>query len=98
MSENIPRVVIGMDPHKRTATIEVMTADETIVGRGQFTTDTDGYTAMLDYGRQWPDRTPSPAPNTSQPYAATSPPPRNTASTDSTHSSNSPPETPGEPP
>ena len=26
------RVVIGMDPHKRSATIEVMTGDETIVG------------------------------------------------------------------
>ena len=25
------RVVIGMDPHKRSATIEVMTGDETIV-------------------------------------------------------------------
>ena len=53
-SQIMPRVVIGMDPHKRTATIEVMTADETIVGGGQFTTDTDGYTAMLDYARQWP--------------------------------------------
>lgn len=29
MSQDMPRVVIGMDPHKRTATIEVMTADET---------------------------------------------------------------------
>ena len=34
----------------------VMTADEIIVGGGQFTTDTDGYTAMRDYGRQWPER------------------------------------------
>ena len=32
MSQDRPRVVIGMDPHKRTATIEVMTADEIIVG------------------------------------------------------------------
>lgn len=56
MSQDMPRVVIGMDPHKRTATIEVMTADEIIVGGGQFTTDTDGYTAMWDYGRQWPER------------------------------------------
>ena len=56
MSQDMPRVVIGMDPHKRTATIEVMTADEIIVGGGQFTTDTDGYTAMRDYGRQWPER------------------------------------------
>ena len=56
MSQDMPRVVIGMDPHKRTATIEVMTADEIIVGGGQFTTDTDGYTAMRDYGRRWPER------------------------------------------
>jgi transposase len=28
------RVVIGMDPHKRSATIEVMTGDETVVGTG----------------------------------------------------------------
>ena len=56
MSQDMPRVVIGMDPHKRTATIEVMTGDEIIVGGGKFTTDTDGYTAMRDYGRQWPER------------------------------------------
>ena len=53
----MPRVVIGMDPHKRTATIEVMTAGELVVGGGRFTTDTDGYQSMLRYGRQWPERT-----------------------------------------
>lgn len=50
------RVVIGMDPHKRSATIEVMTADEAIHGGGRFGTDRGGYAAMLRYGRQWPDR------------------------------------------
>jgi transposase len=45
-----------MDPHKRSATIEVMAADETVAGGGRFGTDRDGYTAMLRYGRQWPDR------------------------------------------
>ena len=50
------RVVIGMDPHKRSATIDVMTADEAIEGAGRFGTDRDGYAAMLAYGRQWPDR------------------------------------------
>jgi transposase len=29
-------VVIAMDPHKRSATIEVMSADETIVGAGRY--------------------------------------------------------------
>jgi transposase len=50
------RVVIGMDPHKRSATIEVMTADESIVGGGRFATDREGYAAMVRYARQWPDR------------------------------------------
>lgn len=42
MSSTSERVVIGMDPHKRSATIEVMSADETIVGAGRFGTDRDG--------------------------------------------------------
>jgi hypothetical protein len=49
-----------MDPHKRSATIEVMAADETILGRGRYCTDADadadGYEAMLRYARQWPNR------------------------------------------
>ena len=47
------RVVIGMDPHKRSATIEVMTADETIVGGGRFATDREGYIEMRRYAGQW---------------------------------------------
>ena len=50
------RVVIGMDPHKRSVTIEVMAADETVLGGGRFGTDRDGYQAMLRYVKQWPDR------------------------------------------
>jgi transposase len=50
------RVVIGMDPHKRSATIEVMTADESVVGAGRFATDTTGYQEMLAFVRRWPDR------------------------------------------
>jgi transposase len=50
------RVTIGMDPHKRSATIEAMAPDEDILGGGRFGTDEDGYNAMLAYGRQWPDR------------------------------------------
>jgi transposase len=49
-------VVIGMDPHKRSATIEVMDPDEAVLGGGRFGTDRDGYAAMLRYGGQWPDR------------------------------------------
>src|SRR5438067_3406770 len=50
------RVVIGMDPHKRSATIEVMTGDETILGAGRFGTDRGGHAAMVEYAKQWPSR------------------------------------------
>src|SRR5665647_2096327 len=50
------RVVIGMDPHKRSVTIEVMAGDETILGGGRFATDPDGFTALREYVRAWPDR------------------------------------------
>ena len=45
-----------MDPHKRSVTIEVMNADEVIVGGGRFTTDSDGYGELLRSVRRWPDR------------------------------------------
>ena len=51
------RVVIGMDPHKRSATIEVMAGDEAVVGGGRNATDTAGFRAMLADVRRWPERT-----------------------------------------
>jgi hypothetical protein len=36
-------VVVGMDPHKRSATIEVMTSDEAVLGGGRYGTDVRGY-------------------------------------------------------
>ncbi|HEX5598272.1 MAG TPA: IS110 family transposase [Micromonosporaceae bacterium] len=56
MTSTSDRVVIGMDPHKRSATIEVMAGDETIVGGGRFDTGRDGYAAMRKYAKQWPHR------------------------------------------
>jgi transposase len=56
MSAKSRRVVIGMDPHKRSVTIEVMAGDETVHGGGRFATDRAGYQALLRYARQWPDR------------------------------------------
>ena len=56
MDEQSPRVVIGMDPHKRSVTIEVMTADESILGGGRFSTDAEGYARLLTYARAWPQR------------------------------------------
>ena len=56
MSTQEQRVVIGMDPHKRSVTIEVMNADEVVVGGGRFATDTSGYAALLAYVARFPDR------------------------------------------
>ncbi len=50
------RVVIGMDPHKRSVTIEVMGPDEAVRGGGRFGTDMAGYRAMMASVQQWPDR------------------------------------------
>lgn len=50
------RVVIGVDPHKRSATIEVINEREQAVGQGRFGTDRDGYKAMLAAGRKHNDR------------------------------------------
>ena len=49
-------VVIGMDPHKRSVTIEVMTADEVVVDRGRYGTDEAGFAAMLERTTKWPQR------------------------------------------
>jgi hypothetical protein len=49
-------VVIGMNPHKRSATIEVITGEKTVVGGGRFGTDQVGYAAMTSYAKQWPHR------------------------------------------
>jgi transposase len=52
----VARVVIGVDPHKRSATIEIMNHREKAVGKGHFGTDRDGYQAMLAAGRKHADR------------------------------------------
>src|SRR6187397_1749782 len=56
MSSVEDRVVIGMDPHKRSVTIEVMAGDETILGSGRFGTDREGFRAMLARVKAWPNR------------------------------------------
>jgi transposase len=52
----VGRVVIGMDPHKSSATIEIINDREKILGAGRFGTDTAGYRAMLAVGRKHRDR------------------------------------------
>jgi transposase len=50
------RVIIGMDPHKLSATIEVLDEQERVLDGGRYGTDRPGYKAMLAAGRRWPDR------------------------------------------
>ncbi|SCL28588.1 Transposase [Micromonospora rhizosphaerae] len=50
------RVVIGMDPHKRSATIEVIDDREKVLARGRYGTDSVGYQEMLAAGRRFTDR------------------------------------------
>jgi transposase len=49
-------VIIGMDPHKRSATIEVIDDRGRVLDTGRFGTDTDGYAALLAAGRKHADR------------------------------------------
>jgi transposase len=50
------QVTIGVDPHKLSATIEIVDDHERFLGAGRFTTDRAGYAAMLRYAKAWPDR------------------------------------------
>jgi transposase len=52
----VARVIIGVDPHKRSATIEIINEREKTVGQGRFSTDRDGYKAMLAAGRKHKER------------------------------------------
>src|SRR4051795_9486374 len=48
--------IIGVDPHKLSATIEVVDQAEHRLGSGRFSTDRAGYAAMRTYAKAWPDR------------------------------------------
>jgi transposase len=56
MSQQAEQVIIGVDPHKLSATIEVVDHHEKLLGSGRFTTDRAGYAAMRTYAKKWPDR------------------------------------------
>ncbi len=49
-------VIIGVDPHKLSATIEVVDDHEQRLGSGRFPTDQAGYAAMRTYAKAWPQR------------------------------------------
>jgi len=49
-------VVIGMDQHKRSVTIEARDRREVLRVIGTFPTSTPGYRAMVKLSKQWPRR------------------------------------------
>jgi len=49
-------VVIGVDPHKASVTIEARDTREILRASGTFPTTTPGYRAMIQVARQWPRR------------------------------------------
>jgi transposase len=51
------KVIIGVDPHKLSATIEVVDHHGHLLGSGRYTTDQAGYAAMRSYAKTWPQRT-----------------------------------------
>jgi transposase len=56
MEHDMKQVIIGVDPHKLSATIEVVDTHEQLLGTGRFTTDQAGYAAMRRYAKTWPER------------------------------------------
>ena len=50
------KVFIGVDPHKLSATIEVVDNHETVLATGRFSTDKAGYAAMRKHVHAWPER------------------------------------------
>jgi transposase len=50
------QVFIGVDPHKMSATIEVVDEHETVLATGRFDTDRAGYAAMRKTVARWSER------------------------------------------
>jgi hypothetical protein len=50
------QVIIGVDPHERSATIEIINQRAQVLRQGRLGTDRDGYQAMLAAGRKHADR------------------------------------------
>ena len=49
-------IVLGMDPHTRSVTVEAMDATERVLGGGRYLTTVQGYAQMLAWARQYPQR------------------------------------------
>jgi hypothetical protein len=52
----VDRVVIGVDPHKKSVTFEARDSREILRATGSFPTDASGYRLLVRYARQWPNR------------------------------------------
>jgi hypothetical protein len=52
----VDKVIIGVDPHKLSVTIEARDSREILRAKGRFGTDTRSYRQLLAYTRQWPER------------------------------------------
>ena len=50
------QVIIGVDPHKLSVTIEARDSREILRATGRFGTDARGYRQLLRLARQWPER------------------------------------------
>ena len=50
------RVIIGVDPHKLSVTIEARDSREILRATGRFGTDARSYRQLLQVARQWPER------------------------------------------
>ena len=50
------RVIIGVDPHKLSVTIEARDNREILRATGRFATDARSYRQLLQVARQWPER------------------------------------------
>lgn len=50
------KVIIGVDPHKASVTIEARDTREVLRATGRFGTDTGTYRQLLKVALQWPDR------------------------------------------
>jgi hypothetical protein len=56
MGQHAEHVIIGVDPHQLSATIEVVDQHEQLLGSDRFTTDRAGHTAMRGYAKARPNR------------------------------------------
>lgn len=50
------RMIIAVDPHKASVTIEVVDGDGKVAATGRFETDERSYRNLLTYVRRWPHR------------------------------------------